>query len=143
MLLLGPFYILQQLLLKDMHWRRHQVRTYNVAFVSQVEVDVGDVADDLPHKRSQRHSKTAFKAHSKDPTQLHFYPDRWQEVLTEAKILWRFWMTMNWGFPNLREHGNEIKECISSAITAYQEEGGLLDTGKSYISYLKSYLPFS
>lgn len=38
MLLLGPFYILQQLLVKGMHGRRHQVRTHNVAFVSKVEV---------------------------------------------------------------------------------------------------------
>lgn len=104
------------------------------------DVDSDDEPADEPPARASRHSKKPFKAHSDDPTQLHFYPDAWQEALTNAKQNWRLWMCTNWGFPKFRERTTEMKDCLTRAITKYQEEGGALDSGECFVSHFSFFL---
>lgn len=80
-------------------------------------------------QRARRHSKKPLQGPSEDPTQLQFYPDRVQQVLSAAKMNWRLWLVMEWAFPKYRERKNELSDCLTRAIAAYETDGGVLDDG--------------
>lgn len=86
-------------------------------------------------QRARRHSKKHFQHQSEDPTQLQFYPERLQQVLSAAKINWRLWLVMEWAFPNYRERRNELSGCITRAIASYEADGGVLDEGIYLLSF--------
>lgn len=87
-------------------------------------------------RRLPRHSNTPFKSRSRDPTQLHFYSDQWQEVLTDSKMRYRLHLASIWAFPKSRTDANEakvLKSCITEAIAQYETEGYKLEAGKCNI----------
>ena len=91
-----------------------------------------DDDDDTIHpSRTTRHSKKPYGTSCSDPTQLHFYPSNWAEVLTTAKGFWRLFVSMVFGFPKRRLHKDELRECLTRAIAAIQEEGTNLEPGES------------
>lgn len=95
-------------------------------------------SDDLNQPSSQRAPRYSKKCHgqSDDPTQLQFYPDRVQQVLSAAKMNWRLWIVMQWAFPTFRECKDDISDCLTRAIAEYEAGGGVLDDG----IYLPSFL---
>ncbi|KAF7973381.1 hypothetical protein HWV62_15479 [Athelia sp. TMB] len=95
------------------------------------EDDGDDSPDDGDRTRSRarRHSKKPYTRRSNNPTQLGFYPRTWQDVLGTAKMNWRVRVASEWGFPKIREQGAELLECLTQAITEYENENGSLEEG--------------
>ncbi|KAF7975991.1 hypothetical protein HWV62_8152 [Athelia sp. TMB] len=97
--------------------------------------DAEDAEDDSPdddssnRARARRHSKKPYTRRSNNPTQLGFYPRTWQDVLGTAKMNWRVRVASEWGFPKIREQGAELLECLTRAITEYENDNGSLEEG--------------
>lgn len=95
-------------------------------------------SDDVNQQSSQharRHTKKQFDGSPNNPTQLQFYPERIQQVLSAGKMNWRLWIVMEWAFPSFRERRNEISDCLTRAIAAYEADGGILDDGTYLLSF--------
>lgn len=80
-------------------------------------------------QRASRHSKVGSRGQCNDPTQLQFYPERLQHVLSAAKLNWRLFLVMEWGFPKYRDSKGDLSGCLTRAIAAYQADGGVMDEG--------------
>lgn len=92
--------------------------------------------DEPPSSRARRHSKKHFRLHSENPTQLLFYPEHVQQVLMAAKMNWRLWIVMEWAFPNYLQHKNDISDCLTRAIAAFEADSGVLDEGGCSVSFI-------
>jgi hypothetical protein len=62
------------------------------------------------------------------PTQLHFYPSQWHDVLEAAKWKFHQWLTLDCPFPD-RTLISEAKGCIDKSIVEHGEKGGSIEDG--------------
>lgn len=68
--------------------------------------------------------------HPPQPDQLHFYPETWQKVLSDAKVKYRLRIFNEHGFPDRRFHLADVNVIIAECIVAAQNKGILLDDGE-------------
>lgn len=102
---------------------------------SKTEDDDEDEASSEGHAKTKRHSKTPYGSSAPNPTQLHFYPAQWTEVLELAKMKWRLQLVIRWAFPK-RQHPETteaLKECLTTAIADHEADHGLVEKGEVFI----------
>jgi len=82
-------------------------------------------------RRARRYSKTPRSEIQAKPTQLHFYPGHWRDVLELGKLNFRRWIAVENGFPTREQQlPPEAGECVSESLAEHQDKGGHVEQGK-------------
>lgn len=89
-------------------------------------------------KRAKRHSKTSRPAVG-TPTQLQFYPSQWTDVLESAKRKYRLVIATEIGFPHPKKDLNRASDCLTEAMAAHEDGGGMVEPSKCLINSLRSH----
>lgn len=58
------------------------------------------------------------------------YPDKWQEVISHAKLTFRAYIAGQDGFPDAVKGVEEARECLEDALAVHLEEGGIVEPSK-------------
>lgn len=96
--------------------------------VNDSDTEMEHVCQPSP-QRASRHSKAGSRGQCNDPTQLQFYPEHLQHVLLAAKLNWRLFLIMEWGFPKYRDSKGDLSGCLTQVIAGYQANGRVMDEG--------------
>jgi hypothetical protein len=100
---------------------------------AEIHESDSDTAADIP--RARRHSKTPYGGNPALPTQLHFYPSQWRDVLEQAKWKFRIWLSMHCPFPDREKHIANAEDCIDEALAEHKADGGGVEPGIWHLSW--------
>ena len=81
-------------------------------------------------------SAIPFQRHYAKPTQLHFYPGAWQDVLKQAKEFYCLWVIKDCPFPVRESHLLQACLCLKKAMEEFEKKGHEVKTGMSKYTFI-------
>lgn len=83
-----------------------------------------------PKSTQKRHSKTPYGAAAAKPTQLQYYPGQWTDVLNDAKMRFRLFISTENAFPTPGVGREAAENALADAMNAHKADGGTVEPGK-------------
>ena len=95
--------------------------------------DSRSVNNEEPAKKQVKCNSTH---HYVKPTQLHFYPGAWQDVLEQVKEFYHLWVIKDCPFPVHKCHLRQVHLCLKKAMEEFEKKGHEVETGMSKYTFI-------